>query len=205
MFLFCLQERCFAEDSPHWRGTNRDGKYAETGLLAEWPAVGLQPLWKAEGIGEGYSSVAVAEGAIYTTGKTPDTHRGVLSSFYTDGILTWRMEYGDEWNGMQPGTRCCPTVNGGRVYVLSGLGRLLCVDADTGQIVWDDDIAKRFGGSAPRCGFAESLLIDGDRLICTPGGPDASVVALNKSTGETIWTSKGLSEQSAYCSPRHFS
>lgn len=190
-----------AEDSPHWRGLNRDGKCRETGLLRVWPEGGPKLLWTIKGLGDGFSSVAVAEGAIYTTGKDPATNHGVLSSFTLDGSVNWRVDYGDEWNDMQPGTRCCPTVDDGRVYVLSGLGRLVSTDAKTGKIFWNENIASRFGGAAPRCGFAESLLIDGGNLICTPGGKDASVVALDKITAKTVWTSRGLSEQSAYCSP----
>ncbi|MBM3288999.1 MAG: PQQ-like beta-propeller repeat protein, partial [Candidatus Hydrogenedentes bacterium] len=188
-------------DSPQWRGANRDGKYVETGLLSEWPAEGLKPLWTIAGIGEGYSSVAVADGAVYATGMAADTHRGVLSSFALDGALNWRFDYGEEWSGLQPGARSCPTVNDGRVYVLSGRGLLSSVDAKTGKPIWNVDIAKRFGGAEPARGFAESLLIDGGHVICTPGGKDATVVALNKNTGETVWTTKGLSEQAAYCSP----
>ncbi len=198
-FAFLLSSH--AADSPQWRGTNRDGKYTETGLLAEWPAEGPKPLWTVEGIGEGFSSVAVAKGAIFTTGKTPDTHRGLLSSFNLDGGLNWRTDYGAEWEGQQPGTRCCPSVNDGRIYLLSGHGILVCADATSGGPVWQKDIAKEFGGTAPMCGFAESLLIDGGIVICTPGGKDAAVVALNKLTGQTVWTTVGFSEQSAYCSP----
>ena len=196
-----LNAFAFAGDSPRWRGLNRDGKYAETGLLAAWPADGPKALWTINGIGEGFSSVSVANGAIYTTGMTHDAHTGILSSLSLDGALNWRIEYGAEWEGQQPGTRCCPTVDSGRVYVLSGHGVLVCVDAKTGKAIWQVDIAKKFGGTAPMCGFAESLLIDGDNVICTPGGKDACVVALNKNTGETVWTTAGLSEQAAYCSP----
>ncbi|NUM56675.1 MAG: PQQ-like beta-propeller repeat protein [Candidatus Hydrogenedentes bacterium] len=190
-----------ADDSPQWRGHNRDGKYTESGLLAQWPTEGPPLLWTIDGIGEGFSSVAVANGAIYTTGKAPGTHRGLLTSLKLDGSRNWQIDYGAEWAGQQPGTRCCPTVNDGRVYVLSGHGLLLCVDATSGDKLWEVDIAKRFGGEPPMCGFAESLLIDGSNVICTPGGKDASVAALDKLTGETIWTSTGLSEQAAYCSP----
>jgi outer membrane protein assembly factor BamB len=132
---------------------------------------------------------------------TVDTHRGVLTSTKLDGSRNWQIDYGAEWEGQQPGTRCCPAVNDGHVYILSGHGVLVCADVQTGGKVWEVDIAKRFGGTAPACGFAESLLIDGDNIICTPGGKDATVVALDKRNGETVWTSAGLSEQSAYCSP----
>ena len=196
-----FESKSFAEDSPHWRGINRDGIYREAGLLTTWPADGLKPLWVVEDDGDGYSSVSVAKGAIYTTGMTPDTHRGLLTSLGLDGKRNWQIEYGPEWEGNQPGTRCCPSVDDGCVFILSGHGLLVCLDVTSGAVIWQKDIAKEFGGEAPACGFAESLLIDGENVICTPGGRDASLVAWNKKTGDMAWTTKGFSEQSAYCSP----
>lgn len=188
-------------DWPQWRGPNRDGKSTETGLQAQWPAGGPRRLWTAEGLGEGYSTVAVVDGLIYATGMVPQTHQGVLSAFDLGGDLKWRTPYGPEWHTRYPGARSTPTVDGDRVYVLSGMGRLVCCDATTGAIRWSKHVAKEFGGEPPACGFAESVLVHDHQVICTPGGKDASLVALNKTTGRTIWTSKGLSEQSAYCSP----
>ncbi|MCC6796836.1 MAG: PQQ-like beta-propeller repeat protein [Candidatus Hydrogenedentes bacterium] len=166
-----------------------------------WPADGLKPLWTIDGVGEGYSSASVAKGAVYTTGMTPDTHHGLLTSLTLDGKRNWQIQYGPEWEGNQPGTHCCPAVDDGRIFVLSGHGLLVCVNAANGKVIWQKDIAKTFGGEVPACGFAESLLIDGEQVICTPGGKDAALVALDKKKGEVAWTTKGFSEQSAYCSP----
>lgn len=203
-FVLCLASASIdglSADWPQWRGLNRDGKSLETGLRKEWPAGGLRPLWVAEGLGKGYSTVAVAGGFVYATGMVGEDHEGVLSAFDLAGNLKWRTPYGPEWHKRYPGTRSTPTVDDNRVYVLTGMGRLVCLDAKTGTMQWSEDVAGTFGGEAPVCGFAESVLTYENKVICTPGGEDAGLVALEKTTGRTIWTSKGFSEQSAYCSP----
>ncbi len=197
----CCLTSAWAEDWPQFRGVNRDGKSAETGLLTEWPAEGLTPLWIVQGLGKGYSSVAVANSRIFTTGIPEGKNEGILSALDVSGKVLWKTEYGPEWDQMHPGTRSTPTVDGTLLYELSGTGRLLCVDAGTGAIVWTRDLPVEFRGTAPRCGFAEAPLVYGEKLICTPGGTDASVVALDKVSGKTLWTSVGFSDQSAYCSP----
>ncbi|MFH1740434.1 MAG: PQQ-binding-like beta-propeller repeat protein [bacterium] len=191
----------FGADWPQWRGLNRDGKSPETGLLKEWPAEGLEPVWVAEGLGEGYSTVAVVDGTIYTTGMVKETHEGVLFAFDLAGNLKWRIPYGPVWQGKHAGTRSTPTIDGDRIYVLTGTGRLVCFDVKRRAVQWSVDVAKTFGGEAPVMGFAESILVYENKVICTPGGKDASLVALDKTNGKTIWTTKGFSEQSAYCSP----
>ena len=191
----------FSEDWPQWRGIHRDGKSPETKLLAEWPEEGPKLLWQVDGVGEGHASMAVAGGLVYTTGMVGEDAEGVLSAIDLSGQLVWQTNYGPEWKGMYPGARTCPTVDGDRGYILSGTARLVCFDSKTGAILWSENIDERFAGLDPRVGYAESLLVDGDKVICTPGGEDASLVALDKTTGETIWTTVGFSDQSAYCSP----
>ena len=188
-------------DWPQWRGLNRDGKSPETGLREEWPADGLKPLWTVEGLGQGFSAVAVAGGCVYVTGMVGDDHEGVLFAFDLAGNPRWRTVYGPEWHKSYPGARCTPAVDRDRLYVLSGMGRLVCCDAETGAIQWSQDVAGTFGGESPMMGFAESVLVYKDNVVCTPGGKDAGLVALEKTGGRTVWTSKGFSEQSAYCSP----
>lgn len=190
-----------AADWPQFRGPNRDGISSETGLLKQWPADGPKELWSYEKLGEGYSSVSIANGFIYTCGMTDG--QGYLYAFDLEGNLKYRVNYGPEWTraGHYPGTRTTPTIDGDRLYLMSGQGRVACYNAGTGERIWYVDTLEKFGGKNIRWGVAESLLIDGENLICTPGGRDATVVALNKMTGETIWTSKGLSQLSAYCSP----
>jgi len=182
-----------------WRGPNRDGKSTETGLLKEWPEGGPELLWSAEGLGEGFSTVSIADGVVYTTGIIDK--QGVLFALDLQGKLKWKNTYGPEWTRSHSGTRSTPTVDGDRVYVFSGEAALYCLDAKTGDAKWAVDTKDKFGGKLLKWGVAESVLIDGDKVICTPGGENASVVALNKMTGETIWTTKGLSEKSGFCSP----
>lgn len=190
-----------AADWPQFRGPDRNGQSPETGLLAAWPAEGLTPVWSIEGLGEGFSSAVIAKGRIYVTGMLGEDKQGYLHAYDLDGKRLWSTPYGKEWDKTYPGTRYTPTIEGGAAYLLSGHGVVSAFNAESGALLWQRDVAKDFGGVAPAMGFAESLLIDGDRLIVTPGGPDASVVALNRANGETRWTSKGLSDQSAYCSP----
>ena len=190
-----------AADSPQFRGPNRDGKFAETGLMKAWPEGGPALIWKAEGIGFGYASVSVVGDTIYVPGMMDD-NQGYLTALDLAGQPKWKVAYGEETQNKQgPGSRSTPTIDGDRVYLLSGPGVLSCLSAKDGAPVWQVNIMERFGGKVVDWVQAESLLVDGDRVYCTPGGPDASVVALNKMTGETIWTSKGLSDASAYCSP----
>ena len=190
-----------AADWPQFRGPNRDGKSAETGLLQQWPEQGLTPLWVVEGLGDGYSSVSVAGGMIFTTGMVGDKKEGVISAIDLAGNILWQASYGPDWGAMHPGSRSTPTIDDDRLYELSGVGRLLCLDTKTGKPLWERDIAKKFGGETPMCGFAEAPLIYKDTVICTPGGKDAALVALDKTTSNTVWTSTGFSDQSAYCSP----
>ncbi len=201
--LVCVGAVVLAADWPQWRGPNRDGTSAETGLRKVWPAEGLKPVWVAEGLGKGYSAVTVVGGAIYATGMVGTNHEGMLSVLDLAGHLKRQTSYGPEWAKSYPGARSTPTIDGDRVYILTGLGRLVCLDAGTGAVRWSEDVATAFGGTAPVMGFAEAPLVYKDRVICTPGGKEASLVALDKQTGRTVWASKELSEMSAYCSPIH--
>lgn len=186
------------DDWPQWRGPNRDGRSAETGLLKTWPQDGPKRLWSADGLGEGFGSLAIADGVIYTTGM--DGGKGVLSAIGTDGRLRWRKPYGPEWTRSHSGTRTTPTVNDGRVYVMSAMGQLACFDARTGDRKWSVDTVEN-QGSIPKWGVAESVLVVGQRVICTPGNSRGSVIALDKVRGRPQWKCRELSDKSAYCSP----
>ena len=190
-----------AGDWPQFRGPGRDGTSPETGLMRQWPDGGPAELWSCGGLGEGFSSVAIAGGVVYATGLI--SREGYLFAIDSQGKLKYRVSYGPEWDkaGRSPGTRTTPTIDGERVYLMSGMGRLACYNAADGTRLWCVDTLKKFAGHNIFWGIAESVLIDGDKVICTPGGKDAAVVALNKMTGETVWTSRGLSQASAYCSP----
>lgn len=199
IMLLGLTLNGLAADWPQFRGPNRDGKSTETGLLQVWPTGGPKELWAVENLGMGYASVAVVGDTIYTTGM--ENKQGFLYAFDLQGRLKWKKQYGPEWTGSYPGTRTTPTLDGDRLYLMSGQGRIACFNALTGDAVWHIDTLKTFRGKNIRWGIAESVLVDGDKVICTPGGQNATVVALNKMNGQTVWTTQGLSDLSAYCSP----
>jgi outer membrane protein assembly factor BamB len=189
---------CFAEDWPQFRGPARDGKSAETGLLKKWPEDGPELLWSAEGLGIGFSSVAVADGFVYTTGMIDG--EGFLFAYDIAGNLKWKASYGPEWTGSYKGTRTTPTVDGQRIYVFSGTGIMICFNSKTGEKVWQVDTLTKFDGKNIRWGMSGSPLIDGNKVYCTPGGIKGTIVALDKMTGQTIWATTGLDESSAYSS-----
>jgi outer membrane protein assembly factor BamB len=191
-------------DSPRFRGPAGDGVFPETGLLKQWPASGPKVAWTAKGLGQGYSSATVTNGAIYVTGMD-DQKQGYLFAFNLDGSPKWKVAYGSELDKRGPavaGTRGTPTIDGTRAFLVTGLGKLVTFVVAQGQVLRTIDLLERFGGKQAQFGFAESVLVDGQRLICTPGGPDASLVALDKDTGAILWKTKGLSQPTGCCSAR---
>lgn len=187
------------ENASEWRGPNRQGIFYETGLMESWPENGPELLWSYKGLGAGHSSPAIGNNQVFITGM-PDTI-GVLYSFDMEGNLLWQKDYGEEWHVNYTGSRSTPLVVDNLLYFISGMGEVFCFNADNGTKVWSVDFLKKFDGKNIQWGIAESVLIDGDRLICTPGGEEHNVVALDRFSGETVWSSKGFGEQSAYCSP----
>jgi outer membrane protein assembly factor BamB len=187
---------------PQWRGPNRDGKSPETGLLQQWPESGPPLAWKAKDLGTGYSSVAVAGGRVYTLGDARDG--SYLHALDLQGKLAWSTKVGaggNQGGGKDyPGTRSTPTVDGQHIYVLGQLGDLACVEAAGGKLVWQKNLVKDFGGSPPEWNYAESPLVDGDRLVCTPGGNKGTLVALNKLTGQKLWQSTEWTDAAQYAS-----
>lgn len=197
--LGCVTRICSGESWPQFRGLNRDGKSAETGLLKKWPDGGPKLVWSVEGLGIGFSSVAVADGAVYTTGMLDG--EGSLFAYDLAGRLKWKKSYGPEWTGSYKGTRTTPTVDGDRVYVFSGVGNMICMATATGEEIWRVDALTEFDGKNIRWGMSGSPLIDGSKVYCTPGGKKGAIVALDKMTGRTIWAAAGLDQASAYSSP----
>lgn len=190
-----------ATDSPRFRGASGNGIFAEAGLLDSWPESGPKLLWTAEGLGESYASVTTAGGRLFTTGLIDQ--RGQLFALDLDGNRVWVKDYGAEHDGKgYPGTRNTPTVHGGKLYLLSSLGHAMAFDAKSGDERWRVDLFEKLEGKNTYFGLAESLLIVDGKVIVTPGGPDASVAALDAETGKTVWTTKGLSDGPAYCTPR---
>lgn len=174
-----------AADWPQWRGPNRDAVCTETGLLKQWPEGGPKLLWEISGLGPGYSTVAIQDGRLYTTGDREKTQYVYAYDLGTRKEL-WAAKLGESHDD---GPRCTPTVDGGFVYAIGTGGNLVCIAADSGAVVWMKNLLSDLGGSGnPQWKFSESPLIDGDRLLCTPGGRKAVFAALNKKTGEVIWT-----------------
>jgi outer membrane protein assembly factor BamB len=191
-------------DSPRFRGPAGDGVYAETGLLKEWPEGGPKLAWSKTELGLGYSSATVVDGIVYITGMD-DEKRGHLYAFGQDGSLKWMTVYGPELDKTGPapgGTRGTPTIDGDRIFLMTGFAKLVILDKAHGKILKTIDLLERFGAGQAKFGFAECVLIDGKKVICTPGGPDASLVALDRDTGATIWKTEGLSQPAGYCSAR---
>jgi len=197
--ISCSSDSSEKQESSQWRGPDRDGKYPESGLLGQWPDGGPEMLWSFEGLGAGHGSPSVTGDRIFVLGM-PDT-MGVIYAFDLKGKLIWKKKYGREWFTNYAGTRSTPTVKDGLLYFVSGQGEAFCMETDSGKIIWRVDMLKQFGGRQIRWGIAESPLLDGDRVILTPGGEKHNVVALDRFTGDLIWTSKGFGEPSGYCSP----
>lgn len=186
-----------------FRGPERDNISHETGLLKEWPEEGPELLWKASGLGEGFSTVSIADGKIYTMG-TVDEKEQVIALNQSDGEILWTIPTGavtfEESRGNGP--RCTPTIDGNSLYAIGANGDLICIDIQSAKKVWHKNILEEFEGNNIKWGISESVLIDGDKLICTPGGKKATVAALNKKTGDVIWTGKAPDEPTAqYASP----
>jgi outer membrane protein assembly factor BamB len=186
-------------DVSQWRGPNRDGIYLETNLLKEWPDNGPEMLWFYEGLGDGHGNVGVGKNSLFVCGMIDSV--GHLFSFDMDGNLLWKKAFGPEWFRDYVGVRSTPTVVDDLVYFESGQGVVYCYNGTSGEKVWSLDILERFNANNIRWGMAESLLIDGNKVICTPGGKQYNVVAINRFTGETVWTSTGNGQPAAYCSP----
>jgi len=190
----------YAQKNWQWRGETRTGVYNETGLLKVWPADGPQMLWKYEGLGEGFTSVAIAGGKVYVTGITDD--KLMLYIFDLKGQLLNKKEVGKEWTTNHVGTRCSVDVNDGKLYIGNSLGHMHCLDEATLNEVWKVDLIADYGGRNLRWGMTENPLIAGDKIFLTPGGTTHNMIALNKKTGALIWTTTGLGLNSAYCSPQ---
>lgn len=184
---------------PRFHGPNFDNKSPDTNLRKSWPPEGPPLKWKVTGIGEGYSSVTLADGRIFTAGNIDN--RTVITALDLNGKILWQADNGPAWTGSYPGTRSTPTIDGPRVYDLSPLGQLTCFEAATGKPLWTVNILERFRARNITWALAESVLIDGDRVICSPGGPVASVVALNKFTGDLVWTAASTGDLAGYASP----
>jgi outer membrane protein assembly factor BamB len=194
-----------AGDWPQWRGPDRNGVSKETGLLKEWPKDGPKLQWQIKDAGEGYSTPAVAGDYVYVLGNKGKDDEFVEARAVKDGTQIWTRKLGKVGvnNGPQyPGARSTPTVDGNVLYALGSDGDLACLDIAKGDVRWHKNLVSDFGGVPGNWAYAESPLIDGDVLVCTPGGKDATLVALEKKTGNVIWKCPVPDgDQAAYASP----
>lgn len=181
-----------------WRGPNRDGKFPDTGLLKSWPAEGPKLLFEVNDLGKGWSSPIVTDDAIFITGMKDTTD--YLTKMDLNGKVLWQVPYGRSWNQSFPDTRASATIDGNRVYVQSGTGRVVCFDTSNGKEIWSEEVDKNFEGEYHIWGNSETPLIYKNMVIASPGGKKTSVVALDKMTGKTIWQSKSFEGPRAYAS-----
>ena len=188
-----------ALDWPQWRGPNRDDVSTETGLLKQWPEGGPKLLWKAAGLGSGFSGVSIAGDKIFTMGDV-DKASHVIALNLKDGSPAWKTKIGKPGGSMGEGGRSTPTVDGNFVYALGQMGELGCFQAADGKEVWHKNLQTDFGGKIMTWQFSESVLIDGNLLLCTPGGANGTIVALDKKTGEKIWQSSEITDSAHYSS-----
>ena len=179
---------------PGWLGPHRDGKSPDTGLLKEWPAGGPPLLWKVDGIGKGFSSVAVSGAMVYVTGDLDG--KLMVSAFDLEGKPKWKIAHGQAWNQDPGGSRSTPAIDGGKLYLISGSGLIGCYDAKTGRRHWTKQMST-LGGGTPGWGYSESVLVLKTVAIVTPGGKSC-IVALDKATGEKLWGSMGFSARAHY-------
>ncbi len=187
-----------------WRGTNRDGIYLETDLLNTWPENGPELLWKYEGIGKGYAAPSVLGNQIFINGEQDSS--SYLFALNPNGQLLWKAPNGEEFMGdgfsaTYPGSRSTPTVVDDLIYATSGKGRIACFETASGKEKWAVDIVKDLGGTEPYFGYSESVVVDEDKLFCFAGGDVNNTLALNRFTGETIWSAKAKQDTFSYCSP----
>jgi outer membrane protein assembly factor BamB len=183
-----------------FRGPNRDGCYPDINLLKKWPAEGPALLLKITDTGNGFSSPVIYNNIIYISGLK-DT-MDVVSAFDIKGKLLWQRPIGTAWLKAHSETRNTPTIQDNRIYIESGIGEVVCLDATSGRILWKRNPAKEFKGKFAYWGPAECLLLTNNAVISVIGGDDASVVALDKKDGSLIWKSPPVKNVKAYCSPQ---
>jgi len=188
-----LSLAAYAADWPEWRGPLRNGVASETGLLKEWPKAGPRLVWQAKDIGDGYSAPSVVGNRIYLLSNRGLDNEFVQAISTQDGKQVWSVRLGKVGNPNQmpsfPTARSTPTIDGSLLYALGSDGDLACLETASGKIRWWKSLRADFGGHPGQWAYSESPLVDGDALVVTPGGAQATIVALNKQTGETVWKS----------------
>jgi outer membrane protein assembly factor BamB len=184
---------------PQWRGPDRTDVSKETGLLKEWPAGGPKRVWLFKDAGLGYAGPSIVGGKLFTMGERNNGEE-LIAVDVKEGKELWAAKMGEALkNDYGDGPRGTPAVDGDSVYGLSGRGDLVCANVTDGKVMWRHTMTQ-FGGRRPGWGYTESVLVDGDKVVCTPGGSKGAIIALNKKTGETIWQSKDFTDEAHYAS-----
>lgn len=200
--LLCAVAPLLAEDWPEWRGKGRAGAWTETGIVDRFPESGLRVAWRVP-IRGGFAGPAVAAGRVYVTDWIKNRERALALDEKT-GKLIWTREWDSDYRGISyaTGPRATPTVDGDRVYIVGGAGKLLCLQSATGEVLWEKDYVRDFGMQMPVWGISSAPIVDGDRLIAIVGGrPDAKVMAFDKRTGKEIWRALASDSEQGYSQP----
>src|SRR5262245_22030440 len=205
LFAFLTPAILHATDWPQWRGPNRDGISQEKGLLKEWPKDGPKVVWQVKDIGAGFSAPAVVGDRIYVLSNQGLENEFIVALSVKDGKKIWSTTIGKVGSPKQdpnyPAARSTPTVDGDTIYALGSDGDIASLQLSNGKLNWKKNLQADFGGVSGRWAYSESPLVDGDTLVCTPGGTTAAVVALNKKSGDVIWKAAlPASEPAAYAS-----
>ena len=198
LLTFLISGNVFTQDLVEWRGFNRTGSYPDQNLLKTWPEKGPQLLLELTAVGNGYSSPIVYKNTLYVTGRK-DT-LDVVSAYEMNGNKKWETSYGRAWARTYPETRCTPTIENNRIYLVSGMGQVGCVDAVSGKLIWTVDANIDYKGESHKWGIAESVAISDKAVFYVTGGEETSVIALDKTNGKLIWKTKSLGGTRAYAS-----
>ena len=196
LLFFCSS---FAQDLVQWRGPERNGIYLDKNLLKQWPAQGPKLFLEVDGLGGGYSTPAVYNNLIYVTGIRDSID--FITAITMNGEKIWKKEYGRAWYRTYPENRSTPTIENGKIYLVSGMGEVVCLDAANGNLIWKVDAHSEYKGQFHSWGIAESVLLTDKAAIYTVGGDETSVVAFDKTNGRLLWKSKSLGGARAYASP----
>lgn len=198
ILAFVFSGTLYSQDLVEWRGIDRTGHYSDHNLLKFWPEGGPQLKLELKEIGNGYSSAVVTGNTIFVTGRK-DT-LDVVSAYELNGTKKWETTYGRAWSRTYPETRCTPTIENNRIYLVSGMGQVACVDAVSGKLTWSVDANTDYKGEPHRWGVAESPVVSDRAVFYVTGGEETSVVALDKTNGKLLWKTKSLGGTRAYAS-----
>jgi outer membrane protein assembly factor BamB len=197
--ILVLSQQVVAQSISQWRGPDRNGVFPESGLLKSWPEDGPELLWVNDNLDRGLSSVSVTDKEIFVAGLVDSTE--YLSALDLDGNQLWRLSYGLGGKSSYPDTRCTPTVEGDHIYLISGRGKVVCINNSERKIQWEVPAFEKFHGKHWIWGIAESPLLVDDKVIYTPAGHQTTMVALDKYTGKTVWETQCLNDTSSFVSP----